>query len=87
MKNSLYILQQQYSLLMTYDNLHNIVSKEQLHQKAPGQSGGTFTDIPATTYRLDYTYEAENKPHAPREIIDKPYLSSPTEEMKNRKIP
>src|SRR5690606_24046452 len=51
--------QQQYALRMHYDNMHNITSKEQFHQKAPGQSGGTFTDIPATTYRLDYQDDAK----------------------------
>src|SRR5690606_18458354 len=76
--------QQQYSLTMEYDNLHNIVSKEQLHQKAPGQTGGIFTDIPATTYRLDYAYEANNKPHAPRTIIDKPYANSTGNDIKTK---
>lgn len=51
---------QHYELTMAYDKLHNIVSKEQLHQKAPGQSGGTFTDIPTTTYALDYVEQSEN---------------------------
>src|SRR5690606_23695494 len=73
---------QQYSLMMEYDNLHNIVSKEQLHQKAPGETGGTLTDIPATTYRLDYAYEPTNKPHAPRIIEDKPYQTSPVSDKK-----
>jgi len=69
---------------MEYDNLHNIVSKEQLHQKAPGQSGGIFTDILATTYRLDYAYEANNKPQAPRTIIDKPYTTSTGNDVKTK---
>ncbi|SMC46161.1 RHS repeat-associated core domain-containing protein [Moheibacter sediminis] len=89
--------QQQYSLEMSYDKMHNILSKEQLHQKAPGQSGGTWTDIPATTYRLDYMDAANDgynsasynvagysysQPHAPRKIIDKPYETSTGNDIK-----
>ncbi len=77
-------LSSDFTLVMSYDNLHNIVSKEQLHQKAPGQTGGTFTDIPATTYRLDYAYEPTNKPHAPREITDKPYTTSTGNDIKTK---
>ena len=69
---------------MEYDNLHNIVSKEQLHQKAPGQTGGTFTDIPLTTYKLDYSYDVNDKPHAPRTIVDKPYANSTGNDIKTK---
>lgn len=65
-------------------NLHNIVSKEQLHQKAPGETGGTFTDIPLTTYKLDYSYDVNDKPHAPRTIVDKPYANSTGNDIKTK---
>lgn len=90
---------QQYTLAMEYDNLHNITSKQQLHQSAPGDTGGTWTDIPATTYSLDYQDDTNdgygtadfniagyqyNQPHAPRKIIDKPYVVSPDSDKKTK---
>lgn len=90
---------QQYTLAMEYDNLHNITSKQQLHQSAPGDTGGTWTDIPATTYSLDYEDDTNdgygtadfniagyeyNQPHAPRKIIDKPYAVSPDSYKKTK---
>lgn len=90
---------QQYTLSMDYDKLHNIVSKQQLHQSAPGATGGTWTDIPATTYRLDYKDESEDgyasaeynvagyqytQPHAPRKITDKPKQISTGNDIKTK---
>jgi RHS repeat-associated protein len=49
-----------YSLNMSYDNLHNITEKVQSHQ----QNGRT---VQATSYTQSYDYDG-NKPHAPNKI-------------------
>ncbi|WP_305039221.1 SpvB/TcaC N-terminal domain-containing protein [Flavobacterium sp. SM15] len=56
----------EFSLVVGYNALHNIVSKTQIHQKAPLGSGAwAETD---NTFTNNYTYNASQQPHAPATI-------------------
>lgn len=57
-----------YTLEMSYDNLHNIVSKKQHVQ----QQGIQFDGILKAGYDLNYTYNTE-KPHQIANIQDADY--------------
>ena len=60
-----YLKNQNYTLEMSYDNLHNIVSKDQRH---------VFNDsvVRATTYNYEYTYDP-NRPHVPAQIAERAF--------------
>ncbi|MDR2235913.1 MAG: hypothetical protein LBE92_07295 [Chryseobacterium sp.] len=65
---------QRYTVTMAYDNMHNVMSKTQKHERAMGNTGNTWNNMDATSYRLNYKYES-TKPHAPTTIIDEPNVS------------
>ncbi|KFF74817.1 hypothetical protein HX13_12500 [Chryseobacterium sp. P1-3] len=62
---------QRYTVTMAYDNMHNVMSKTQKHERAMGSTGTVWNNIEATSYRLNYRYEG-TKPHAPTTIVDEP---------------
>jgi RHS repeat-associated protein len=53
--------QDNYTLNMSYDNLHNITEKVQTHT----QNG---RNVKETTYSQEYFYNSQNQPHAPNKI-------------------
>jgi RHS repeat-associated protein len=53
--------QDNYTLNMSYDNLHNITEKVQTHT----QRG---RNVKETTYSQEYFYNSQNQPHAPNKI-------------------
>lgn len=59
-----------YTVGMTYDNMHNIMSKTQKHEWVVGSSSNNWTALEPTSYRLNYKYENSAHPHAPSTIID-----------------
>lgn len=59
---------------MTYDNMHNIMSKTQKHEWVTGSTSNNWTALEPTSYRLNYKYEDPSHPHAPSRIIDEPNL-------------
>ncbi|WP_288376997.1 SpvB/TcaC N-terminal domain-containing protein [uncultured Chryseobacterium sp.] len=63
-----------YTVAMSYDNMHNIMSKTQKHEWAAGASSNSWTAMEPTSYRLNYKYENAAHPHAPTTIIDEPNL-------------
>jgi len=63
-----------YTVAMTYDNMHNIMSKTQKHEWTTGASNNNWTAIEPTSYRLNYKYENPAHPHAPTTIVDEPNL-------------
>lgn len=83
---------QKYSLVMEYDNMHNILSKNQIHETSPDNTN--WTKAHQTTY--DLTYEKYNtaeynvagysytQPHAVRQIIDKPEATSTGNDIKTK---
>ncbi|NAW50576.1 hypothetical protein GNY06_03975, partial [Elizabethkingia argentiflava] len=58
-----------YSVSMTYDQMHNVLSKEQLHEVGQGNSWITRTP---SSYRLHYSGYSGLQPHAPKQIVDEP---------------
>jgi len=60
-----------YMLDMTYNNLHSITAKNQLHERKIN-TASVFVDRKKTTYDLDYKYTSE-QPHAATEVGDKLY--------------
>jgi len=62
--------QHRYQLTMTYDSIHNIVSKNQLHTLR--QPSGTLITQKKTTYDWHYEY-AGYQPHAPTHIGDRTF--------------
>ncbi|MFA7616555.1 MAG: RHS repeat-associated core domain-containing protein [Weeksellaceae bacterium] len=83
---------QKYTLAMAYDNMHNILSKNQIHETSPDNTN--WTKAHQTTY--DLTYEKYNtaefnvagysytQPHAVRQIIDKPEATSTGNDVKTK---
>ncbi len=77
---------------MEYDNMHNILSKNQIHETSPDET--EWTKAHQTTY--DLTYEKYNaaefnvagysytQPHAVRQIIDKPEATSTGNDVKTK---
>ncbi|MBP2619252.1 SpvB/TcaC N-terminal domain-containing protein [Chryseobacterium jejuense] len=65
---------QRYTVTMAYDNMHNVMSKTQKHERAMGSTGTVWNNIEATSYLLNYRYEG-TKPHAPTTIVDEPNVS------------
>nr|WP_315034804.1 SpvB/TcaC N-terminal domain-containing protein [uncultured Chryseobacterium sp.] len=65
---------QRYTVTMAYDNMHNVVSKTQKHERATGNTGNVWNNKEATSYRLNYRYEG-NQPHAPTTIVDEPNVA------------
>lgn len=63
-----------YTVTMTYDNMHNIMSKTQKHEWTTGATNNNWTALEPTSYRLNYKYEDAAHPHAPSTIIDEPNL-------------
>lgn len=63
-----------YTVTMTYDNMHNIMSKTQKHEWTTGATNNNWTALEPTSYRLNYKYENTLHPHAPSTIIDEPNL-------------
>src|SRR6185312_4976457 len=59
-----------YSLAMAYDEVGDVVAKNQLHQTAP--FGGTPTTQTKTSYNWAYTYGGP-QPHAPTRIGDRTF--------------
>ncbi|MCB0607337.1 MAG: hypothetical protein KDD12_06470, partial [Lewinella sp.] len=55
-----------YSMMMEYDNLHNINHKTQSHTH-------NGTEIALTSYTYDYLYDPADRPHTPAQIGDKKY--------------
>lgn len=62
---------QRYTVTMAYDNMHNVMSKTQKHERAMGNTGNVWNNMEATSYRLNYRYES-TKPHAPTTVVDEP---------------
>ena len=83
---------QKYSLLMSYDNMHNILGKTQVHETSPDNTN--WTKAHQTTY--DLTYQEYNtaeynvagysytQPHAVRQITDKPETTSTGNDVKTK---
>jgi RHS repeat-associated protein len=83
---------QKYSLVMEYDNMHNILGKTQVHKTSPDNTN--WTKAHQTIY--DLTYEKYNaaefnvagysytQPHAVRQIIDKPEATSTGNDVKTK---
>lgn len=63
-----------YTVSMTYDNMHNIMSKTQKHEWTDGPTNNNWAALEPTSYRLNYKYENAAHPHAPSKIIDEPNL-------------
>lgn len=63
-----------YTVAMSYDNMHNIMSKTQKHEWTTGASNNNWTAMEPTSYRLNYKYENASHPHAPTTIVDEPNL-------------
>ncbi|MGK6343471.1 SpvB/TcaC N-terminal domain-containing protein [Chryseobacterium sp. DT-3] len=63
-----------YTVAMSYDNMHNIMSKTQKHEWTTGASNNNWTAMEPTSYRLNYKYENSSHPHAPTTIVDEPNL-------------
>ncbi|MEM9522374.1 MAG: SpvB/TcaC N-terminal domain-containing protein, partial [Pseudomonadota bacterium] len=61
---------EEFTLAMSYDTIHNIVSKDQLHARV--QPSGTRVEQHKTSYDWSYTYAAP-QPHAPSLIGDRAY--------------
>ncbi|SIS70774.1 SpvB/TcaC N-terminal domain-containing protein [Chryseobacterium gambrini] len=59
---------------MTYDNMHNIMSKTQKHEWVTGPTSNNWAALEPTSYRLNYKYQDPSHPHAPSRIIDEPNL-------------
>ncbi|UQB68882.1 SpvB/TcaC N-terminal domain-containing protein [Epilithonimonas zeae] len=66
-------LRHRYTYTMAYDNMHNVMSKVQKHETAPGNTGNNWTARYNTSYMLNYKYEGD-QPHAPSTIIDQPNI-------------
>ena len=74
--------EQQFTLDMEYNSLHNIVSKVQSHQSAP-LGTGNFTDTPNSMSNY-YSYTGGNHPHAPSTIdVFDPSTGGQTEQINN----
>jgi YD repeat-containing protein len=67
------IQRQRYTYTMAYDNMHNVMSKVQKHETAPGNTGNNWSVLYDTSYMLNYKYEG-SQPHAPSTIIDQPNI-------------
>ena len=65
-----------YSLAMTYDNLHNITSKEQAISQSHIQFPGTLS----AGYNLKYNYNQQGKPHQIATLSDEDYRQEEDEE-------
>lgn len=63
-----------YTVAMSYDNMHNIMSKTQKHEWTTGATNNNWTAMEPTSYRLNYKYDNPAHPHAPTTIIDEPNL-------------
>jgi RHS repeat-associated protein len=63
-----------YTVAMSYDNMHNIMSKTQKHEWTTGATNNNWTAMEPTSYRLNYKYENSSHPHAPTTIVDEPNL-------------
>lgn len=63
-----------YTVTMTYDNMHNIMSKTQKHEWTTGATNNNWAALEPTSYRLNYKYENAAHPHAPSRIIDEPNI-------------
>ncbi|WP_276733605.1 SpvB/TcaC N-terminal domain-containing protein [Chryseobacterium carnipullorum] len=63
-----------YTVAMSYDNMHNIMSKTQKHEWTTGATNNNWTAMEPTSYRLNYKYEDAAHPHAPTTIVDEPNL-------------
>jgi len=63
-----------YTVAMSYDNMHNIMSKTQKHEWTTGATNNSWTALEPTSYRLNYKYEDTAHPHAPTTIVDEPNL-------------
>lgn len=63
-----------YTVAMSYDNMHNVMSKTQKHEWTTGATNNNWTAMEPTSYRLNYKYEDTAHPHAPTTIVDEPNL-------------
>ncbi|KFF14229.1 hypothetical protein IW15_01940 [Chryseobacterium soli] len=63
-----------YTVAMSYDNMHNVMSKTQKHEWTTGATNNNWTAMEPTSYRLNYKYENPAHPHAPTTIVDEPNL-------------
>ncbi|WP_326981648.1 SpvB/TcaC N-terminal domain-containing protein [Chryseobacterium sp. MYb264] len=63
-----------YTVGMTYDNMHNIMSKTQKHERVAGATSNNWTTLEPTSYRLNYKYDHASHPHAPSTVIDEQNL-------------
>ena len=61
---------EEFTLAMTYDSIHNITGKDQLHERV--QPSGTRVTQKKTSYDWAYTYGSP-QPHAPSLIGDRAY--------------
>ena len=63
-----------YTVAMSYDNMHNVMSKTQKHEWTTGATNNNWTAMEPTSYRLNYKYENSAHPHAPTTIVDEPNI-------------
>lgn len=59
--------QERYSLSMSYDSIHNITTKNQLHERLPLDGSG-WNDLQGTSYNWQYDYAGSAQPHAASNI-------------------
>ncbi|MBD1556275.1 hypothetical protein HC752_04935 [Vibrio sp. S9_S30] len=59
--------QERYSLSMSYDSIHNITAKNQLHERLPLDGSG-WNDQQGTSYNWQYDYSGSTQPHAASNI-------------------
>ncbi|WP_407334176.1 SpvB/TcaC N-terminal domain-containing protein [Enterovibrio sp. 27052020O] len=59
--------QERYSLSMSYDSIHNITAKNQLHERLPLDGSG-WNDLQGTSYDWQYEYTGSAQPHAASNI-------------------
>ncbi|HET8661435.1 MAG TPA: SpvB/TcaC N-terminal domain-containing protein [Micromonosporaceae bacterium] len=64
-----------YTLAMAYDNIHNIVSKQQTHDVV--SPSGEVNPVHGTTYSYGYAYGGPH-PHAPTKVGDLSYSYDPS---------
>ncbi len=61
-----------YTLDMGYNNVHDILNKNQVHEKKSG-NGNNWIEQSKTTYDWDYAYDNTDQPHTATEIGEKNY--------------
>ncbi len=62
-----------YQMDMTYNSIHSITNKNQIHEKKTYYPNDRWVKQKRTTYDFDYTYNPASQPHAPLTIGNRTY--------------